>query len=164
MKSKFLAAGLIGFMALGGTIAAGPGPNGNNDGGLCTAYFNGQKNGHDNENAGGNGNGNGRQPGEQPGPFQGLEEASRAYAENDGRDNDGDGEVDEAGESEEMSAAEAIFNYCDDNAWIGGNPEHGRFDCERAEDDPSTEEDESDQVECEDNPAPGNSGGGGLAI
>jgi len=39
----------------------GPGPNGNNDHGLCTAYFNGQKNGH--------------QQGSSPGPFGALEDA-----------------------------------------------------------------------------------------
>ena len=38
------------FVGLGaGVVQAAPGPNGNNDHGLCTAYFNGQKKGHDKE-------------------------------------------------------------------------------------------------------------------
>ena len=53
-----MAAGLL----LGGvTVAqAQPGPNGKNDKGLCTAYFNGQKKGHEQGNS--------------PGPFGVLED------------------------------------------------------------------------------------------
>lgn len=93
---------------------ADPGPNGNNEKGLCTAYFNGQKKGHDNENAGGNGNGNGRQPGEYPGPFQAL--------------------VDEAGD-------DGVYAYCEEYG-IEGNPgENGRFtECFDGDDESTHEE------------------------
>lgn len=108
--------------AAGGAVAsvsADPGPNGNNDGGLCTAYFNGQKRGHDKQ----------REGGAYPGPFAALEDAGREYTDNDGQDNDRDGEVDEEGENESLTPAENIYNFCSDTAWIGGNPEHGRFTC-----------------------------------
>ena len=113
------------------------GPNGSNEHGLCTAYFNGQKEGHDKNG--------------QPGPFAALEETSRAYAESDGVDNDGDGDVDEEGEGQDMSAAEAIYNFCSDTTTIGGNPDHGRFTC-IADSDPDTA---GDQTSCEDNEKPG---------
>jgi hypothetical protein len=118
---------------------ADPGPNGTNDHGLCTAYFNGQKNGHDRNG--------------QPGPFQALEDASRAYTDHDGVDNDGDGQVDEDGEDQDLSAAENVFNYCDNTTAIGGSPDHGRFDC-IADSDPANP---GDQTSCEDNEGPGHS-------
>jgi len=43
-----LAGGYVGVAQAAKPEDAGPGPNGNNNHGLCTAYFNGQKNGHDN--------------------------------------------------------------------------------------------------------------------
>ena len=138
MTRKILA-GLLVSLFLGGVVGAAkaePGPNGDNDHGLCTAYFNGQKNGHDDGNHG---------------PFAALEEAGRAYTDNDDADNDRDGQVDEEGENESLSAAENIFNFCNDTTIIGGNPEHGRYDCE----DPGS----SSDPECSDNPAPGKSGG-----
>lgn len=46
--------------------AAAPGPNGNNDHGICTAYFNGQKKGHDRNGS--------------PGPFAALEETGDIQA------------------------------------------------------------------------------------
>ena len=115
---------------------AEPGPNGNNDHGLCTAYFNGQKNGHDKNG--------------QPGPFQALEDAGRAYTDSDGVDNDQDGEIDEENENQDLSAAENVFNFCHNTSSIGGNPSHGRYTCvaDGANSDP----------ECTDNPAPGKSG------
>ena len=126
---------ILGFV---GGAQAEPGPNGNNDHGLCTAYFNGQKNGH----------GDGQNPDNQPKPFQGLEDASREYTDNDGVDNDRDGETDEEGENESLTGAENVFNYCNDFGLIGGNPDHGRFTCTASGDtDPS----------CEDNEGPGNS-------
>lgn len=71
MRSKFLAAAVAVLLVSGAGVAlAQPGPNGHNDGGLCTAYFNGQKKGHDKHGS--------------PGPFAALEEASG--------DADGDGE------------------------------------------------------------------------
>ena len=120
---------------------AEPGPNGNNDHGLCTAYFNGQKNGH----------GPGEDPDDPP-PFQGLEDHSREYTDNDGVDNDNDGQTDEDGENTSLSSAENVFNYCNDFGLIGGNPAHGRFDCEYVDE---------GQPSCEDNPAPGKSGKNG---
>ncbi len=105
MKLRLLSVGLAGVMAFGGTAvvaaADGPGPNDHNNRGLCTAFFNGQKNGHDNDNAGGNGDGNGRQPGEQPPPFQSLS--------------------DTAGDM-------GVHDFCMETAGsIGGNPDHGRY-------------------------------------
>lgn len=107
------------------SASAEPGPNGNNDKGLCTAYFNGQKKGHDKHG--------------DPGPFQALEDQA---AENDGRDNDGDDEVDEEGEriddsspEGDLEQAEAVYAFCD--GLIGGNPSNGRYDCEGTQDGPS---------------------------
>ena len=137
-----MAAGLL----LGGvTVAqAEPGPNGNNDRGLCTAYFNGQKNGHDKQ----------REDGSYPGPFAALEEAGNNHTDTDEQDNDGDGESDEEGEHESLSPAENIFNFCDDTIIIGGNPEHGRFTC--TQDGEDAEEGETDPS-CTENESPGNS-------
>jgi hypothetical protein len=62
---KLLAAVMATGLMFGGAFAiaeAAPGPNGNNDHGLCTAFFNGQKKGHDK-------NGN-------PPPFAALIEAA----------------------------------------------------------------------------------------
>lgn len=107
------------------SASAEPGPNGNNNKGLCTAYFNGQKKGHDKHG--------------DPGPFQALEDQA---AENDGRDNDGDGDVDEDGEriddsspEVDLEQAEAVYVFCD--GLIGGNPSNGRYDCESTDDGPS---------------------------
>ena len=138
MKKRFaVAAATLMFAGLGaGVVQAAPGPNGNNDHGICTAYFNGQKKGHDKN--------------EQPGPFQALEDTSREYTDSDGQDNDRDGEVDEEGENQDLSAAENVFNFCSDTTTIGGNPEHGRFTCT---DDGSGDSDPN----CEDNEDPGNS-------
>jgi hypothetical protein len=138
---KALLAAVVAVLMLGGlSIAqAEPGPNGSNDHGLCTAYFNGQKNGHDKNG--------------QPGPFQALEDTSRAYTDSDGVDNDGDGQVDEDGENQDLSAAENVFYYCDNTSAIGGNPDHGRFTCV-ADSDPATA---GDQTSCENNEGPGNS-------
>ena len=55
-------------LSVGGAVGfanADPGPNGSNHHGLCTAYFNGQKNGH-----GKNGN--------NPPPFEALEAAAES--------------------------------------------------------------------------------------
>lgn len=62
---KLLAAASLGLLLAGGTVVgatAAPGPNGHNDHGLCTAYFNGQKTGHDKHGS--------------PGPFAALEQAA----------------------------------------------------------------------------------------
>jgi len=124
----------LGFANFG--AEAEPGPNGNNEHGLCTAYFNGQKNGHDKNG--------------QPGPFQALEDTSREYTDSDGVDNDGDGEVDEEGENQDLSAAENVYNFCTNVTTIGGNPTHGRYTCEDSDPDA-----EGTQPSCEDNEKPG---------
>jgi hypothetical protein len=120
------ALGMLGAAA--GISSAEPGPNGHNDHGLCTAYFNGQKNGHG--------------PGEDtddPPPFQGLQEKGENYTNTDGDDNDFDGGADaddpNPPEDRDLTDAENIFNYCGDNNLIGGNPDHGRFTCTAEEDD-----------------------------
>lgn len=86
------------------TIAgAAPGPNGNNNHGLCTAYFNGSQTGRDNKH--------------QAGPFVALEAAANAR---DGKDNDDDGLVDEPDE-----VARAVWDWCGANTGgkgVGGQP------------------------------------------
>jgi hypothetical protein len=128
-----------------GLAHAEPGPNDSNDHGLCTAYFNGQKNGH----------GEGEDQSNQPPPFQGLEDASRTYTDHDGVDNDDDGQVDEEGENTSLTDAENIFNYCNDALLIGGNPDHGRFTCTDPGVTPPNDGETS--PECENNEGPGNS-------
>ncbi len=61
MKKRIaVATATLMFASLGaGIVQAAPGPNGKNDHGLCTAYFNGQKSGHDKHGS--------------PGPFAALE-------------------------------------------------------------------------------------------
>ena len=146
---KRIIAVAIGVLAMFATAigisTAAPGPNGNNDHGLCTAYFNGQKNGH----------GPGEDQTNQPPPFQGLEDHAREYTDNDGDDNDSDGETDEEGENTALTDAENIFNYCNDGGLIGGNPEHGRFTCTDPGVAGPSVDTESDP-ECERNDKPGN--------
>jgi hypothetical protein len=61
MKKRIaVATATLMFAGLGaGIVQAAPGPNGKNDHGICTAYFNGQKKGHEENNG--------------PGPFGTLE-------------------------------------------------------------------------------------------
>jgi hypothetical protein len=61
MKKRLLALVFASLTASSGLAVAqaAPGPNGNNDHGICTAYFNGQKKGHE--------------QGDAPGPFAALE-------------------------------------------------------------------------------------------
>ena len=134
---KKLIIGVAAVLALLGGVNlanAEPGPNDSNNHGLCTAYFNGQKNGHDKNG--------------QPGPFQALEDAAREHTNSDGVDNDGDGQIDEDGEDQDLSAAENIANYCDGQ--VSGNTDHGRYSC-TVDSDPNTE---GNQPSCEVNPAP----------
>ena len=101
----------------------GPGPNGNNNHGLCTAYFNGQKNGHE--------EGNG------PGPFGALEDEATDDGENEDLE-------------DEMQVSDDVFEYCDEYG-IGGNPElNGRFDCREDESKggPARDSDDDGEVEC----------------
>jgi hypothetical protein len=114
-------------------VSAAPGPNGSNDHGLCTAYFNGQKNGHT--------------EGEGPGPFGTLEDVS----EDDGTDEEEDPDNGVIGETR---VASDVRERCD--GLIGGNPElNGRFDCSDDEDDKKAgtarDVDEDGQFECWDN-------------
>jgi hypothetical protein len=142
-----IAVGVLAFVASAvgmASASAAPGPNGLNDHGLCTAYFNGQKVGHG--------------PGEDtddPPPFQGLEDAGEAYTQTDEDDNDRDTTPDDSDESAQLTDAENIFNFCNDGGLIGGNPERGRFTCNDpgvADDD--TSDSESDP-ECSRNEKPG---------
>ena len=104
-------------------VSAEPGPNGNNEHGLCTAYFNGQKNGHDKHGS--------------PGSFAALEDD----AEDDGSNED---------KENETQISDDVFEFCDDFG-IGGNPEeNGRFDC-REEDGTPRDEDGDGEIECEPN-------------
>jgi hypothetical protein len=164
---------LLGFAATASAKPSednGPGPNGKNDHGLCTAYFNGQKVGH----------GDGENPENNPPPFDGLEETGNNYTDNDGVDNDFDGDIDEPDEAADppdqsedehtsLTQAENIWNYCENSgveSLIGGNPEHGRFTCFNQEnaDDPDTDEvepialgdDDPSSPECGRNEKPGN--------
>ena len=121
-------------------------PNGNNDHGLCTAYFNGQKNGH----------GEGEDQSNQPPPFQALEDKSYDYTNSDEADNDRDDQPDEGDEGDALTDAENIFNYCNDNSIIGGNPDHGRFTCVD-EGGTGTGPDTETDPECNTNEAPGKS-------
>ena len=145
LKKLMVIIGLLAMTGFGAGLAkAEPGPNGHNDHGLCTAYFNGQKVGH----------GPGEDQTHQPPPFQGLEDTSRTYTDNDGQDNDHDGQTDEPGENQSLTDAENIFNYCNDGGLIGGNPEHGRFTCT----DPGTGAfgDPATDPECARHDKPGN--------
>jgi hypothetical protein len=128
MKTKLGASLIAALMMMGlfGVVGAtaDPGPNGNNNNGLCTAYFNGQKKGHDKNG--------------QPGPFQALEDEAEEQAP---RNNDED-------DDNNVSGFEAVFDYCNSLYSIGGNPEHGRYDC--TPDDPETDEDEFGCTERDD--------------
>ena len=107
-------------IALGGAAAATaerPAEPGREHG-LCTAFFNGQKNGHEKQD-------------EYPGPFQDLVDDAP-----DGSD-----------EGSEGGSVADLYDWCQQFG-IGGNPDHGRFDCGPNED---------GQTECSENPAPGNS-------
>ena len=96
---KKVVAGIVAVIALlgsAGVVMAKPGPNGKNNHGLCTAYFNGSDNGREHKH--------------QAGPFQALEQAAR-----DGGYQDEDGE----------SIEHAVMEYCNATSekGIGGNPE-----------------------------------------
>ena len=130
---KLLAAGAVAALmsaaGLSGAIAAhpqpGPGPNGSNDHGLCTAYFNGQKKGHDK-------NGN-------PGPFAALEQHA-----DDGNSNEN--------LEDEQQLSDDVFEFCSGVAkGIGGNPEqNGRYDCREGDekDSPARDSDTDSEIEC----------------
>ena len=118
----FGTATLLGGVGLPMALAQ-PGPNGHNNKGLCTAYFNGQKKGHE--------EGNG------PGPFGVLEDESEDSGENEDLE-------------DELQISDDVFEFCNQYG-IMGNPEHnGRFDCRDGEDrtSPPRDSDEDEEVEC----------------
>ena len=94
------------------TASAAPGPNGSNEHGLCTAYFNGQKKGHE--------------EGSSPGPFGALEDEA---GEHDAANNEDGSE--ETTDLSETDPSDDVLEYCNSlGVTIGGNPEHnGRWDC-----------------------------------
>ena len=101
----------------------GPGPNGHNEKGLCTAYFNGQKNGH--------------QEGEGPGPFGVLEDESTDSGENEDLE-------------DEMQVSDDVFEFCDQFGIMGQPEQNGRFDCREGEDrdSPARDSDDDGEIEC----------------
>lgn len=135
MRTRVLAL-LLAAASVGGSIGvaqADPGPHhGNNAHGLCTAYFNGQKNGHgDGEN--------------QPRPFAALQQTAE---DEHPRNQDDD-------EGNDVTGFEAIYDWCTSATNIGGSPEHGRFTC--TDDVDIANEDETNCTENTD--GPGNSEG-----
>lgn len=104
----------------------GPGPNGHNEKGLCTAYFNGQKNGHE--------------EGDGPGPFGALEDE----ATDDGSDEN---------REDERQVSDDVFEFCDQYGIMGNPEENGRFDCREGEDrdSPARDSDDDLEIECVDN-------------
>jgi opacity protein-like surface antigen len=118
-------------IALGGAAAANadkPADPGREHG-LCTAFFNGQKNGHEKQKNG--------EKGEYPGPFEGLLDNAP----------DGDDDNDTGGDVADL------YQWCQQYG-IGGNEDNGRWDCTITEDDPTTQEDESN-AECDRDTQPG---------
>src|SRR5205807_1216479 len=89
-----------------------PGPNGNNNHGLCTAYFNGQKSGWSNKSDG------------APPPFSNLQSTAESH------ENSGDNESTGDPSSSQQEAASDVYSLCNDSSFnskgIGGNPCHGR--------------------------------------
>ena len=104
---KLFAAILFIVAAMSGVVFADPGPNGDNNHGLCTAYFNGSANGQSHKR--------------NAPPFVAL---AQEVGENDGVDNDDDGDTDEEGE---MADPVGIWDWCNDPAnnpkGIGGQPD-----------------------------------------
>ena len=131
---KVLALILLVVLAVGGASLADPGPNGNNNHGLCTAFFNGSTTGQEHKR--------------NAPPFV---ELAREVGENDGVDNDDDGETDEEGE---MAGPSEIWEWCMDPEnnpkGIGGNP-----------DDPNTPEEDPNGKSGEKGNGNGNGGGNG---
>ena len=145
-----IAAGVLAMLGAGiGVSNADSGTN--NDHGMCTAYFNGQKNGH----------GEGEEQDNQPPPFEELETTGEGYTNTDGVDNDDDGGTDASDptppEDSELTDAENIFNYCDDRSTIGGQPSHGRFTCVDTLAPDADGSDSETNPECNDNDDPGKS-------
>lgn len=108
------------------------GPGDNNKHGLCTAFFNGQKNGHDKNG--------------DPGPFADL---INQADEPDGEDG--------ADSGDRLESVADVYQYCQAFG-IGGQPEHnGRYDCEEADGTPRTDGDGN--LVCLANSGEGDTGG-----
>ena len=116
------------------------GPNDHNGKGLCTAYFNGQKNGHDKDGDGETDN--------SP-AFGGLEDAASEYDE---ANYEGESNEESEDREDERQISDDVFEYCN-NVWsIMGNPEqNGRFDCREGEDRNGAphDTDEDGEIECD---------------
>ena len=137
---KLIVLALTALFALGANAALaghqekdGPGPNGHNEHGLCTAYFNGQKNGHDKDGETGD-----------PGPFRQLEEDSA----------DPEDSQKESNNEEEQQIEDDVFEFCTgplNPKGIGGNPEeNGRYDCRNGDekDSPVRDTEPDGEIEC----------------
>lgn len=103
MKRTIISAAVLALVAGGaGVSLADPGPNGNNNHGLCTAYFAGSENGQEHKR--------------QAGPFAALEEEAG--------DADGNGT---AGEPSDVAAyCEAFLGGNGNGNGNNGNPKAGR--------------------------------------
>jgi hypothetical protein len=147
MKTKLGASLIAALMMMGlfgaASATADPGPNGKNEKGLCTAYFNGQKNGHNKDGKA------------SPGPFAALEDTA-----------EDDGSNEEESTPGETAIESDVFEFCDEFG-IMGQPEHnGRFDC-REESGAPRDTDDSDgdgqtgdgEIECLANTNEGETGG-----
>ena len=132
MKTKLGASLLAALMMMGlfgaASATAEPGPNGSNEKGLCTAYFNGQKKGHDKD-------GDGRTDNARA--FQGLEETAEDSGENEDL-------------LDEQQISDDIFEFCEGFGIMGNPEENGRFDCREGEgrEDPARDSDDDLEVEC----------------
>ena len=108
MPKRLLALVIVVILGVAGFAGADPGPNGSNNHGLCTAYFNGSENGQAHKR--------------NAPPFVAL---AQEVGENNGMDDDGDGDTDEQGE---MAAPSEIWEWCSDPEnnpkGIGGNPDN----------------------------------------
>jgi hypothetical protein len=145
MKRKLGGSLIAALMMMGmfgvASATAEPGPNGTNDKGLCTAFFNGQKTGHDKDGDGLT---------DSARPFQVLEAVAGAAAE-----------------MLPEEVASLVYEFCMTLAGrdgggveIGGNPnDNGRFECTQGAGEDGELGTDDDTYTCEPNDAPGNGGG-----
>jgi hypothetical protein len=121
LAASFMLVGLFGGAALANNGKAGP--NGHNEKGLCTAYFNGQKNGHE--------------EGDGPGPFGALEDEAEDNGDNENL-------------PDEQQISDDVFEFCNEFGIMGQPEQNGRFDCREGEDrtgDPRDSDDDG-EIEC----------------
>lgn len=112
---KILTFALFAGLVATGLATADPGPNGSNNHGLCTAYFNGSATGQSHKR--------------NAPPFVAL---AREVGNSDGVDNDGDGSTDEG---DEIAGPEGIWDWCN-------NPENNPKGIGGQPDDPNTPEED----------------------